>query len=46
MSSTAPWMENARDHLERALAEADAGDKDFHIRAALQELGAAMQEAG
>lgn len=37
-------MSRAEHHLEKALQENDPPDKDFHIRAALQQLSVESHE--
>lgn len=44
MTEPAPWLTQARDHLRLALQAEAAADKNFHIRAALQELTADRPE--
>lgn len=44
MTEAAPWLGQVRDHLQKALEAEAAVDKNFHIRAALQELSADRHE--
>lgn len=44
MTEPAPRLRQARNHLRKALEAEAAVDKNFHIRAALQELSADRHE--